>query len=258
MPNKRADVYERLWQPKDYLRQFYSDDVIPDDERCHLTFLANGLQRLSRKYRLGLEVGCGPTIHHALPLVDYVDEIHMTDLLPENLDEVRLWLHDDPKAHRWDAHLSAELDAEYGRAHESLECRKQTMRQRVTRLIAADLREPASLGAGDVYDLIVSYYCLECVATSHDEWRSLLKSLCHQLKPGGVLFMGAALHCHEYHVLNRSFPCVPLESKDFADALPTLGFPPEQTEIIVEDNIGWEAQGINSICCVRAEKSSLA
>lgn len=258
MPNKQADVYEQQWQPQDYLRQYYSTPYITDDEQCHLTFLANGLQRLSRKYRLGVEVGCGPTVHHAMPLIDYVDQIYMTDLLSENLDEVRLWLQDDPRAHQWDAYLSAVLDVEDGRIRESLECRKQAMRQRVTRLFPADLREPMSLGTGEVYDLIVSYYCFENVATCHHDWRSLLKNLCNQLKPGGVMFMGAALHCREYYVLNRSFPCVPLELKDFADALPTLGFPPEQTEIIVKDNISWGAQGIKSICCVRAEKSSLA
>lgn len=257
MPSKQADVYEQQWQPQDYLRQYYSKPYISDDERCHLTFLAKGLQRLSRKYRLGVEVGCGPTIHHAMPLIDYVDEIHMSDLLSNNLDEVRLWLNDDPRAHRWDAYLSAVVDSEDGRIREPLECRKQAMRQRVTRLIPADLREPSSLGMGEIYDLILAYYCLENVATSLQEWRLLLRSLCNQLKPGGVLFMGAALHCHEYHVLNRSFPCVPLDLKDFADALPTLGFPSAQTEITVNDNISWETQGIKSICCIRAEKSSL-
>lgn len=45
-----------------------------------------------RTYDSAIDIGCGPTVHHAFPLAPFIREIHLADYLPANLAEVRLWL----------------------------------------------------------------------------------------------------------------------------------------------------------------------
>lgn len=104
-----ADLYQKAWNPREYLRQYYSGDSISDDEQAVFAQLAEWFQEHGRVFDLALEFGCGPTLHHAAALIPHVKELHLADYLPENLNEIRLWLQDDPSSHNWDVYLKGIL-----------------------------------------------------------------------------------------------------------------------------------------------------
>ena len=72
-----------------YLHTYYVGDP-PTDEQLLSRFLAATAGLLPRSGRF-LELGCGPTVHHAIAVAPFVHELHLRDYLEENLDAVRAW-----------------------------------------------------------------------------------------------------------------------------------------------------------------------
>lgn len=255
MDEAAVGVYERLWNPKGYLQQYYSTSDVSDDEQANFRFLNAGLKQMDRHFHRAIEVGCGPTLHHAAAIVPYVDELHLADYMADNLDEIRLWLMGDAQQHDWDVYFRSLLADEGSDNPSALAIRKEVLRQRITALKFADVRRSHPLGDGSTYDLVLSYYCVEAVATSRDEWRQYLDNLCRLVAPGGILFLSAVRRCHAYHVLDTEFPTACVDEGDFAAVLPEFGFPSAKTEIQAVAVTDWSEEGFDSICCVRGEKS---
>ena len=258
MNEATAGVYERLWIPKAYLQQFYSTAHVSGDEQANFRFLNAGLKQMDRLFDRAIEVGCGPTLHHAMAAAPYVDELHLADYMAANLDEIRLWLTGEAQQHDWDVYFRGLLDVEGCDDPFTLENRKEVLRQRITALKIADVRRNQPLDDGSTYDLVLSFYCVEAVATSRDEWRQCLSNLCRLVAPGGVLFLSAVRQCHAYHVQNTTFRTACIDEGDFASVLPELGFAPAKTEIRAVATADWSEQGFDGICCVRCEKNPLA
>jgi hypothetical protein len=248
------DAYQRRWSASQYLREYYSGASISDDECANAKFIAEQLRALGRTFPLALEFGCGPTVHHGAALAPYVKQLHLADYLPENLAEIRRWLSADPQAHDWDPYLMGVLAAEGLSSPEALSARKALLRTLVTEMRIADIRCPVPLRDPGQYDLVASYYCAEAVATSRAEWRTYLAHLAGLVAPAGLLLMGAARHSQAYRVLDYAFAQAHIDETDFASELPALGFPASGTVVEIF-NSGWQANGFESICCVRAIKT---
>src|SRR2546423_802580 len=95
-------IYARFeeWSARDYLTEYYSS--VMEDERHTLAFLIDSLRGLPEVER-ALDVGSGPCVHHAFPLVCAAKEIHCADFLPVNRAEIERWLRQEPHAHDWSA-----------------------------------------------------------------------------------------------------------------------------------------------------------
>ena len=93
-----------------------------------------------------LEIGCGPTVHHVLPLAPFVSEIHMADYLPDNLEQVRRWRDGVPDAHRWNHYTALTLSLE-GRetTNAEIERRETDTRRKITSLLHCDLKRDQPL-----------------------------------------------------------------------------------------------------------------
>ena len=174
--------------------------------------------------------------------------------MPENLHEVRRWLDDGADAHDWGVYFRGVLAAEGQAGHAIVEERTAELRRRITALKNADVRLNHPLQDGSVYDLVISYYCIEAVATNRSDWSRYLANLVQLVAPGGLLILAAMRRCREYHVFDRTFPTAFIDETDFATELPQLGFPPEQTVIRSVSVADWAEQGFDSICCVRARR----
>jgi SAM-dependent methyltransferase len=250
-----TNVYERLWNPKAYLQQYYSTADVSGDDQALFEFVITWLQHSGRTFGTGIEVGCGPTVHHVAPFASYVKEIHLADYLPINLDEVRDWLAAKPNAHDWNVYFRGALALEGNNEPSALLERKNALRRQITALKTADVRLNHPLNDNSTYDLVMSFYCIEAVATSRDEWRQYLGNLCRLVAPGGVLFLAALRQSQAYHVLDEVFSTACINEEDFADALPQFGFPSTKMEIRAVAIPDWSEQGFDGICCVRGEKS---
>jgi len=145
-----------------------------DDERANFEFAITEFRRSGRRFGVAIEVGCGPTLHHAFALVPHVEELHLSDYLPQNLQEVHRYLSAEPGAHNWDVYISGILTVEGEVAPSAVAERKRLLRYRVRTLKVVDIRRPQPLADHTTYDLVASYYCAECVATTREEWRQYL------------------------------------------------------------------------------------
>jgi hypothetical protein len=255
MPQVEPKLYETLWQPKEYLRQYYETPFVADDEQANFEFIMRHLRQSGKTFTRAIEVGCGPTLHHACSFVPYVEELHLADYLPDNLREIEKWLNQATDAHNWEIYLRGILELESDSVSAAdLQLRQQQLRDKITQLKQIDLRHSPSPENEAAYDLVFSYYCAEAITPSKTEWQTLMRHLCGLLAPGGTLYLTAMRHCKSYDVMDKCFPTACIDEFNLADVLKDNGFAPAKTDIQVVQIQEWAEQGFDSICLVRAEK----
>lgn len=252
-----ADQYLSEWDPKSYLRQFYSTDFVPDDSRAVLSFLVEQLNQRNVFGGRALEFGCGPTIWCALPLASRMDEIYLADYLPSNLEEVRRWIDDSADAHDWSIYIRHVLQLEgiSQPTEADLSHRSQMLRSRIASLCLSDANQsPCLRRPMPPFELVTSFFCLECIHHERLEWQKYMRRLTEQVAPGGHLILSSILHSQKYVVEDRQFPVTPLIESDFADVLIDCGLRPESLvirSVLIED---WKAEGFDTICLIAGSK----
>jgi SAM-dependent methyltransferase len=251
-----ADVYEQLWNPREYLKQYYTKNYVADDEKAYFEFMVAWLKQTQRMFTRCIDFGCGCTLHNVMPLVPYVAEIHLADYLPENLTEIRNWLDDKPDAHDWDVYLHEVLKLEGNEqiSVSDVDLRKQELRRKITTLKLGNIRNSHPLLDESTYDLVTSFYCVEAVTPSKAEWQSLMNNLCRLLAPGGTLILAAMRKSQFYTIRGKKFPATCVDETDFEFVLTQNGFDPARTEIQAVKISEWVEQGFDSICLVKAEQ----
>jgi hypothetical protein len=167
--------YTTQWQPRAYLTEYYGE--VQPDERFAMEFLIESLRRVA-PVSVALEFGCGPTVHHALPLIPIAAEIHLAEYLSNNRDEVQSWLNHDADAFNW-RHFTTEtleLEGHQTFVDEDVREREAQLRERVTQVIAGDAFAPDPLGLEKrgFYPLVTSHYCAEACTTDKAEWRACM------------------------------------------------------------------------------------
>jgi hypothetical protein len=211
------------WDPATYLRDYYSIAAIPRDEEVMFRFVADGLRQIGRRFDRGLELGCGPVLHHAAQLVPWVDRLDMADYLEANLDELQRWLARAPGAHDWSVYLGAPggaLDADGGG---SVAEREALLRERV-QLLRCDLGREAPLGTPVQYPLVATFYCLEWVVPTTDGWRQTMSRVADLVSPGGWLFVVGVGDTEFCRIGSRRCPCARVSLADLEAALVENGF----------------------------------
>ncbi|MGM9515249.1 guanitoxin biosynthesis pre-guanitoxin forming N-methyltransferase GntF [Roseateles sp. DB2] len=248
--------YERLWNPLDYLNQYYSGARVSPDEVANARFASKVLKSLGRDFDRALEFGCGPTVHHAAAVAPYAKQIDMADYLDSNLDQVRSWKEGRSGGHDWDQYLENVVASEVMADANALSERRRLLRERIGLLLQGDIRSKRPIGSDSVYGLVFSYYCIEAVAADKQQWSEFFRNLCGLVKPGGVLLLGSMLHCTGYKVFDSSFKSAPIDEHDIERELARNGFDPDRAVLEVNANAGWGTQGFSSTCCLLAVKQS--
>lgn len=237
-----AALFEQTWDPQAYLDAYYPTHELTADEQAILSYLVSFFASNGGRFNSAIEVGCGPTLHHVFPVVPYVDELHMADIVPANLAAIEAWLKDEPAAHNWDFYLGAVLDMEapgQAGAHDALDERKRRVRATVTALKHVDLRQASPLGEPRTYDLVLSFYCADSATSSKEEWRVLMRHLLTLLSPGGTLIVSALRHAQHYTVGERRFPSAQIDEADLAAAFAAAGFRAEDLDFQVVEVGAW-------------------
>jgi hypothetical protein len=190
-----------------------------------LRFLVNSFANVLPN-SLTLDFGGGPTLYTSLVASGKVHNIHYSDYLQANRDEMQKWLRADADAFNWRDTISEVLKFEHKEpsAH-NIAVREQLIRKRVTRVLECDVRQPSPVeGVGQDYDLLVSNLCIEAVAKDKAQWRQYLRNATSLLKSGGKLIMSAVQGGSAYSVGQEVFHVLPIFERDFDDALPEIGF----------------------------------
>lgn len=250
-----TDVYEQLWNPQDYLQQYYATSHVTEDENAIFQYIISFLQQEHKIFSRAIDFGCGPTVHHAIPFAPYVAELHLADYLLSNLNEVQKWLSGDTHAHSWDMYIKSVLEMEGSRAVQvsDIEQRKQLMKEKITTLKQGDLRHPHPLKDGSVYDLVTSFYCAEAATASKREWRMFMKSLFNLVAPGGTIILAAVRNCRRYAAGKKFFPSANVNEKDLASVFSSSDFNFDP-EIRIVSTSEWMDEGFDSILLVKAQR----
>ena len=245
-----------LWSAEHYLREYYS--TIEIEEEHSLRFLVEQCATLPTRATI-LEFGCGPTLHHILPFSRSAAEIHVADLLPENLQAIRRWQTRDSRAHDWSAFTQRVLSLE-GLSfvtQRQTEHREHITRRLITRLIPADARRARPLGTlTRRYDCVVSCYCADSATADKREWRRLMRNIVSLLSPGGRLLIAALRRCETYTVGDRSFPSASIDEYDLTDVFRQLGLRNVDIEVVAVPSRA--AYGFTSILLASASASASA
>ena len=219
------------FDPAAYLTEYYGD--LGSENLNLLRFLVDAYRDLPSGGVL-LDFGGGPTIYSLISAANRFDEIHVSDYLDGNLEEVRKWLANDPAAFDWRDFVRAALEYETGSvcSDSGVAKREAEIRKRVTRLMRCDAsRMPAIDGPIKPYDVLVTNFCAESATSDRWEWQAYVGNIVSLLKPGGRLVMSALKGATSYSVGPRSFPAVSISEDDVVEILEDLGFKRKSIEL---------------------------
>lgn len=211
-----------------YLHTYYAGPP-QIDERLLSRFLVREAARLPRGRFL--EIGCGPTVHHVLPIAPHVAEVHMVDYLDDNLSEVRAWRDGVATAHDWRRFTRLSLqDAGLPYDEVAVRRREALVRARIVRVDRCNLMAATPPGECARYDAVGCFYCAEEVGVTTSAWAEVVGRVAAHVAPGGTLLMAALAGMSSYVVtdpdgVSSELPCAPISDTDVRALLPTLGFP---------------------------------
>jgi hypothetical protein len=252
--DRNSTVYDRLWNPKEYLSHYYSTAYVADDDAAIFEHLISFLKQENKTFAKVIEFGCGPTPHHIFPLVPYLEELHFADYVPENLHEIRSWLEGNSNAHNWDMWVEYILKKEgLDRVTpEEIEQRKQLVRDKSTKLKLGDLRNSHPLSDNSVYDLVLSFFCADAATNSKSEWRQYMSHLFNLVKPGGEVFIVACDSAERYDVGEKKFPEANVTKEDFCSVFTNSKFASDSIEIEEIPIAEWADSGFKGIIIAKA------
>lgn len=241
---------------RSYLRTYYSDTP-QVDEQLLSRFLTTEAPRLRGSFA---EIGCGPTIHHVLPLAPFLREVHMLDYLDDNLEEVRRWTGNAPHAHDWRRFTRLCLfDAGQADDEAAVAAREHLVRQRIVRIAPCNLLVATPAAERHRYDAVGCFYCAEEIGIQPEAWARVVARVTDHIAPGGTLLMSALAGMTSYHVVDEhgrrtELPCARVTAADLRNLLPKLGFPAAATRITTAA-IDHPDVGVTAVVMVAAQKS---
>jgi SAM-dependent methyltransferase len=241
-----------------YLDTFYRDRPPTNDEQAVLRFLVAHLRDLPAD-QVVVEVGCGPTVHHAFAFAPHVLAIHMADYLPENLTEVDRWRKTAPGAMNWSQYSRLVLELE-GRpaSDEGVLQRETEVRARIERLMHCDLQEELIFGEPVTYPIVGAFYCTEEVGISIAGWERVMANLARAVAPGGRLYLACLRDTDEYLVGDTMYPCANISESDVSRVLMTLDFDMTQSVIEASAVADQEDEGVVGVVLAAAIKRGSA
>ena len=252
--------YQTEWCTTEYLKQYYLTETIPSDELAIYNAVLSYLHTERPHFARALEFGCGPTVHHSIPFIPYVQELHLADYLPANLAAVQQWLQGDSEAHNWDMYIKGVLQLEGvttpGRL--AVDIRRTQMRCKITQLKPGNLYWQRPLQEHATYPLVLSFYCADSATSSKAQWRLFMQRLFTLVEPGGTLILSALHNATQYHVGTRCFPSAQVTENDMYAALRDGRFVPETLDLRVVPVAEWAAEGFERIIIARAHKQPAA
>lgn len=253
----KATAYDTKWSPKGYLEQYYSGKNVTNDEIGILKFIENFFKDKKSNFTNMIEVGCGPTIHHLTPFISHVDSIYIADYVESNLEEIRRWVNNSQDAHDWTAYLSGALRYKMGRlpSKAKIENTINSLKSKITSLLKCDVRSKKPLGIKKTFNLVTSFYTLECVAHTQEEFVQFVKNLASLVKPNGWLILVDLHNANHYMVGDESFPTVRVTENIIRKSLTNGGFLPKTININLHPCPEYINEGFGNIVMSSAQKS---
>lgn len=236
------------FNPHFYLKQYYTRDRLTSDDFSLVSHLIEFTSQGDFTHCTALDFGCGPTLHYAFAIAPRFQNISLADYLPANLEAAREWIDVSPNAHDWDPLFTAVLECE-GVFPSALQSRKETLRTKIDSLISCNIRNITPIDSTKTFDFVMSFFCLECVASSTTEWCNFLGRICSLLKTNGRLFMAAIANGKQYKILDKWLPTFPPSQ---AEILMALKMRFAKVDIVSVAAPDWTEDGFDQIYIIKA------
>lgn len=236
------------FNPTSYLKQYFS--IIDRESEILLAFLAKVQSEHDLSNTTILDFGCEPTIYAIISSSRTCSEIHMSDYIESNLEQIEWWLKNNERAFNWDRFIQRSLELETVLQSENagntnptpvsqldIEVRKATIRKKITKLIHGDARKHKPIGVEGTnrYDVLVIAFCLEAVAKDALEWQQLLYNVSTMLKSGGLLIISTLTESTAYRIDEQYFATSYISKQAFVNALLNVGYVESSIEIAEVD-----------------------
>ncbi|NWH68119.1 NNMT methyltransferase, partial [Geococcyx californianus] len=227
-----ADVYQRSFDPRAYLEEFYN---LSDSSGQPNTFLKLNLMSLHRMFSLDglrgdtlIDIGCGPTIYQLLSACENFEQIIASDYTDQNRRELEKWLRKEPGAFDWKPVVQYVCELEGNR--EVWAEKEERLRKKVKQVLKCDVTKASPLDWLPV-DCVVSTLCLEAACKDLATFRSAVRSIGTLVKPGGHLVMLTVLQETYYAFNNQVFSCLHLDKNMVEEAVEAAGFDVRFSEV---------------------------
>lgn len=225
MKQQKIDSSFSSFDSKDYLNEYYSR--IGTENETLLRFF-NSSYKKAKKNGLMLEFSGGPTIYPLISAAPVVKEIHFTDFLDTNLQEVQKWKNRSVEAFDWTIFFRKvlEIEGKINIKKDDIYKRETLLRSKMTTFIHCNAFERNPLGKNyrEMYDLLNVNFVPDSIANSKQVWERLIKNICSLIKPNGLLLMSALKDATYWKAGKSFFPAVKIDENDLERILKNLHF----------------------------------
>ncbi|XP_077985629.1 indolethylamine N-methyltransferase-like isoform X1 [Glandiceps talaboti] len=219
-----SDDYDKHFDADSYLKDQYSS---PDGDREVNRFIYESLHHIFNEEGVSgdrlIDIGTGPCIYSFISSCTKFKEIIATDYVEGNRNALKRWLNNEPGCFDWKWFIERVCQLE---GHRNIEEREQKIRETVKDVIYCDVHRPNPIGTGPVmeqYDCVITCFCLECAASSKEEYITCLKNVASLLKSGGT-FVQSVAPMRFYLVGDKRFSAFFADEEFIKSALEQVGF----------------------------------
>ncbi|MEK6916225.1 MAG: methyltransferase domain-containing protein [Nanoarchaeota archaeon] len=213
------------WDSRGYLETYFPDDISFEPT---MEFIIQ--QRNNFKGKIGVEIGCGPTVCYFSAAAKVLKGIYVSDFLDKNLEEIKKWM--IGKGYNWDNFFR--IIQMYEGSDEAILKYEREVKKKVLGLLHCDIRKNEIFKKK--FDFVMSFYCADSITDDKKKWREYFTNILRVVKPGGFFIGGALYRCKKYMIDDIEFPSANLDENDVRNAMLDAGMH-DLTVKVVTDSI---------------------
>lgn len=231
MANQKNKVFNK-WDPIEYVKEYFPPNV---NTEPMVKFIAEQASKRLKEGTIAIDVGCGPTVCYWSALTPYVQEIHLSDFLDSNLNQIKRWIDYDELSESWDFYTRMSMECEGFENIDDVQliARKNSSKSKVKGFLHCDISKHNPLGFHALYDCVLSACVADSITYDKMQWSKYMMNIFSLIKPGGTFIGSSMLSCKHYDIGDIEFPSANITEYDFESLLREYGF--EEIEVRVED-----------------------
>ncbi|XP_065425042.1 nicotinamide N-methyltransferase-like isoform X3 [Chrysemys picta bellii] len=224
----KKEALEKLFDPKEFLKAYYSFDSTSSEKNDILMFLLRNFFKTfildGVKGNTLIRIGGVPSILELLSACESFKEIIVTHNTDRNCQELQKWLKKEPGAFNWIpvVKYACELEGDRKKWAE----KEEKLRRTVKQVLECDVTkfDPLTFASLPPADCLLMCYSLVATCKDLSTYRAALKNFSSLLKPGGHLLMVTTMKCSHFVVGQHKFPCLFLEKEVLEEAVKEAGY----------------------------------
>lgn len=195
-----------------------------------------------------LEIGGGPTVEQLISASSKIQNITFTDVMEDNLVEIKKWIKDDKKAFNVDNYFKLALKFENKPVNtKNLIEIKRRLKSAIKVIKTFDLDSKSLVKP---FDVVSTNYCPESITDSLSSYVKVMRKIAACVKKDGYLVMTLLKNRTSYHVGKNTFKAFPVNEALLRKILTRLGF----KEIVILSLDVERTTGHNAVIALSARR----